>query len=58
MLMFIDFLLAGTEIGMCAGHLYPALLEQPTIIVLHFLVAATHCMTVGCHYNATRREKH
>jgi hypothetical protein len=55
MLRRIEFVLAGIHLGMCAGHLYPALLEQPTMIVLDLLIALTHCGLMYQHYRERMR---
>jgi hypothetical protein len=57
MLAVCDVLLAVVDLGMCAGHFYPVLLEQPTMIVLDVAIAVTHCVTIVCHIS-TRREHH
>jgi hypothetical protein len=46
----LEFVLAGLHLGMCAGHLYPALLEQPTMIALDLVISLTHCGILCHHY--------
>ena len=49
MLLLVDVIIGIVDLGLVAGHLYPILLEQPTMIVLDLVTAVTHCVVIGHH---------
>ena len=53
----VEILISGIDIGMCAGHLFPDLLEQPTMIALHLAIASVHCVASYIHFRKRRHGK-